>query len=112
MTGTDTVYGTTTRSPAHYAAEQAEVGISRYAVSSTDIAYSAIGLRARYAMSVTDQIACGAMGLRACCAMSGTDIGHGTTRVDSVPKKRKLPPAHSGSSLRYLSRRVLHDVRY
>eukprot|EP00961_Rhodomonas_salina_P031753 428191-Rhodomonas_salina.1 len=42
------------------------------------ILWSAISLRASYAMSGTD-LACGAISLGACYAMSGTDLAYGGT---------------------------------
>eukprot|EP00961_Rhodomonas_salina_P206465 2787073-Rhodomonas_salina.1 len=57
------------------------------AKSGTDIAYGAIGRRARYAKSGTD-IAYGAIGRRARYAKSGTDIAYGA-RADA----RKGDPA-------------------
>eukprot|EP00961_Rhodomonas_salina_P235276 3180156-Rhodomonas_salina.1 len=50
--------------------------LSAYAISSTDTAHDATGLRAYYAMSGTE-VAYDGMGLRAFYAMSGTDIAYG-----------------------------------
>eukprot|EP00961_Rhodomonas_salina_P166929 2249530-Rhodomonas_salina.1 len=60
---------------------QSEVGSimlrARYAMSSTELVYATIRLRAYYAMSGIDLASNSAIGLRARYAMSGTEIAYG-----------------------------------
>eukprot|EP00961_Rhodomonas_salina_P202082 2725688-Rhodomonas_salina.1 len=57
-------------------------GVPSYAMSGTDIAHGAIGLRASYAMSGTDMTA---IDLRACNLMPGTDHAMSGTDMLHAP---------------------------
>eukprot|EP00961_Rhodomonas_salina_P051056 685142-Rhodomonas_salina.3 len=72
-----------------------------YAMSGTDLAYAAIGVRACYTISHTKMLY-GAMGLCACYAMSGTDRAYGATAA--------VVSAHADA--RVIMERSYFPVRY